>query len=156
MLNVFVYGEGQRSEEVIPKGLKYCRDVEATFPFVDFEANEVNSNIVNEIDEGTLIDRLHFKSRYGATLNIEFLSTGAKAALLVHNSDYVVDTLECGHNALCMIFSCCTGSIVMRRNLNGYMETLYEVDRPITVNGVRFITIEDAWRYMENVAHYTP
>lgn len=114
MLTIYIKGVGQSNADVVPAEKEVITDVEAAFISVNFSASESNCRLVKEIDQGTLLDRRHFTDRFGVRLYTDMLSTGGKTALLVNNTNKVVDIKECGWNARDAIITYCRdGAIVM-------------------------------------------
>lgn len=97
-----------------PAEIPVVTNVESAFLWVKFEATEENKALVQKIEQGTLVDRTAFIDRMGYRLYTECLSTGCKAALLVQNTDKLIDLRECGLNAINVIFSTCkSGRVLM-------------------------------------------
>ena len=96
MLEVYIYAHGTRVEEAVPSGMELIRDPEAYSSCLE------------------LRDGSRFLDRFGVTLYTQQLSTGCKAALMVNNSDKVIDLRECGVNAISAILSLCkSGRVAM-------------------------------------------
>lgn len=91
MLNVYIYGQASDAKGVIPKDKDLIQDPEVAFLMTRISADSTDAKLVEAIDEGRLIDGRTFVDRFGVTLYTSCLSTGCKAALLVNNTDAVVD-----------------------------------------------------------------
>lgn len=91
-------------------------DVHRAFMSVRLTGTKEEREIIRVIEKGEYLDSMSFKDRFGFKLPIEALSSGSRAALCVLNfPDKVIDTRECGLNALGAIMNICNkGSIVVR------------------------------------------
>lgn len=97
-----------------PAEIPIVTNVESAFLWAKFEATEENKALVRKIEQGTLVDRATFIDRMGYRLYTECLSTGCKAALLVQNTDKLIDLRECGLNAINTILTTCkSGKVLM-------------------------------------------
>lgn len=146
MLSVYLYDYPLNSADVVPQDKKLIRDVEKYFRMVNFSDTEINRLIVEELEEGKLISRYAFIDRFGYIIPIEFLSTGCKAALMVHNSDYVIDLLECGRNAINVIFNRCDGSVALRKPGSWYGPYDGPAEKEFQIDGRVCVGIADARR----------
>ena len=114
MLEVYIYAHGTRVEEAVPSGMELIRDPEAYFSCLELRCDDIDRDLVRVIEEGTLLDGSRFLDRFGVMLYTQQLSTGCKAALMVNNSDKVIDLRECGVNAISAILSLCkSGRVAM-------------------------------------------
>lgn len=114
MLEVYIYAHGTRVEEAVPSGMELIRDPEAYSSCLELRCDDIDRDLVRVIEEGTLLDGSRFLDRFGVTLYTQQLSTGCKAALMVNNSDKVIDLRECGVNAISAILSLCkSGRVAM-------------------------------------------
>lgn len=93
-------------------------NVEKLFDTIVLKGTPTERKIIELIEKGHWNDGNSFIDRFGYKLRIEELSTGAKAVLCVLNcEDIVVDTIECGLNAIsAMICFCKSGNILLRIN----------------------------------------
>lgn len=107
MLEVYIYAHGAQVERVLPKGADLVRDPEAYFSRLTLRCDDVDRSLVRVIERGTLLDGSRFLDRFGTVLYTHQLSTGCKAALMVNNSDKVIDLRTCGVNAVSAILSLC-------------------------------------------------
>lgn len=103
-----------RRQELSPD-LKVIEDVELGFLKFRLLDSELNRRAIATIEDGSYLDEESFVDRFGYKLYKRFLSTGCKAALCVINlSEYVINTIECGVNALSFIIDNCTeGTIII-------------------------------------------
>ena len=89
-------------------------DVEYSFNTIIIDGDEVSGRIIEEIEQGTYLDAAYFTDRFGAKVSNMYLSTGCKAALLVHyRQDAIIDTKECGLNARDAIIKFCPDGNVL-------------------------------------------
>lgn len=109
MLHLYFKGQDYR----VPTDKSVVRNVEHTFLGMGFTATPENKKLVYAIDQGELLDRYVFIDRFGQHLYTDCLSTGCKAALLVQNTDKVIDLCECGLNAVNTILSVCKEGYVL-------------------------------------------
>jgi hypothetical protein len=150
MLTVYLRGVSETNADVIPEGLDIVTDSESAFTLLDFQATEPNKSLVREIDKGELLDRRFFLDRFGVQLYTEMLSTGCKTALLVNNTNKVIDLLECGANARDAIFANCkNGSIVMDIP-DIALCTLGKGPVEVCINGHMFHSLDDVNWYLED------
>lgn len=114
MLEVYIYAHGTQVEGAVPSDVELVRDPEAYFSRLALRCDDIDKNLVRVIEEGTLLDGHRFLDRFGVMLYTQQLSTGCKAALIVNNSDKVIDLRECGVNAISAILSLCkSGRVAM-------------------------------------------
>ena len=151
MLNIYVYESPRTSIDVVPAGLDLIRDVEKNFYRVEFEASETNKVIVKTIEEGVLIDRYYFLDRFGCKMTTDNLSTGCKAALMVDNSNFVIDLLECGNDIKSYIFANCSGSIAIRWSWSWLPLRVNSMNRLYTINGSKPVSESEARRRLQHV-----
>jgi len=114
VLKVFVYKFDGSDSEIVPEGLEFVRNPVPYFSKVIISADATDKALVETIDEGVLVDSTKFLDRFGVMLYTRQLSTGCKVALLVNNTDAVIDLRECGPNAVSAILSLCkSGSVAL-------------------------------------------
>ena len=108
MINIY------RNQKDFPENLEYVQlnDVyfnEVTFDLLDERAKE----IVEKIDGTEILSKYKVKSRFGdEILNIDKLSSGCKTVLnVLYNSDKVFWIMECGENALEVLFQLEKGNV---------------------------------------------
>lgn len=102
-------------DEKVRPDIELIEDVELQFNEIDLTGSDVEKAILFDIDKaqyngkGTIIDR------FGNRLYKSELSTGSKAALIVlRHPDKLINTIECGLNALStIIVNCNTGNILL-------------------------------------------
>lgn len=92
------------------------QDIDELFDELDLQVTNLNKQIVKNIEQGELISNQAFIDRFGYKLYISDLSTGCKAALILANiHDIVLDTIECGENAVdAMISFINKGTIIIQ------------------------------------------
>lgn len=144
MLNIYVYNLPGSAEGVVPNELYLVTDVEEDFNKVYFDADDINKKLVHEIDGGTLQDRYSALDRFGYKIHTSQLSSGCKAALIINNSTFVVDLLECSNNTIGTIFSFCDGNVAIPLPSTGYGEYSGTEDKEFIVNGKKCIGINQA------------
>jgi hypothetical protein len=90
------------------------RDVEEAFIGIALKRDDVVDNLLREIDKAKYYSEDRFEDRFGVPVYITELSTGCKAALLVHfYPDKVIDLIECGVNARDAILrNCLSGNVI--------------------------------------------
>lgn len=111
-LNIYIkdYEEAQAIAEVTSslEGLPLIWDIEKEFHLITLLGTDTEREIIAEIEQGKYLDNLSFLDRFGYKLRREYLSTGCKVALTVlHNPDKIINTVECGMNALGTIITYC-------------------------------------------------
>ena len=150
MLNVYIYGQASDAKGVIPKDKDLIQDPEVAFLMTRISADSTDAKLVEAIDEGRLIDGRTFVDRFGVTLYTSCLSTGCKAALLVNNTDAVVDLRGCGFNALSAIFSFCRdGNIALALPGLDLADLSEGAEVAINIKGHVFTRVADAYKAME-------
>lgn len=151
MLDVYLYNPDSPMGDFLPKGLELIRDPDAVFMETKLAADSTDAKLVEVIDGGKLVDGQTFVDRFGVTLYTSNLSTGCKAALLVNNTDNVVDLRECGINAISAIFSFChKGHVTL--SLPGLDLTDFSEGAEVAINieGHVFTKVRDAYRGLED------
>ena len=124
------------------------RDVEAFFDETDFEITPLVSKIVQLIEKGTILDCFSFLDRFGYKQNIENMSTGCKAALSVLRSDQWIDLVECNRKARNVIFSLCSGHVVVDTPSSSLVDYSDGKRLDICVEGHIFHTIDELNEYI--------
>ena len=82
-------------------GMDFIWNVEGAFEGLNLTGSKEEKSIIQDIDKGEYLDNFYFIDRFGSKIQRCYLSTGCKAALVVlHNPDKLVNTVECGKNAL--------------------------------------------------------
>ncbi len=124
-LTIYVRGEDDSNIQ-----LPIAHDVEMQFHKTRLYKNEYNIKALKEIEKATYNDEFSFIDRFGFKLYTKNMSTGCKAAVCVHEfPSMVIDTIECGLNALNFIIANCTNGVI----LVSPESTLFSVDTPIDV-----------------------
>lgn len=134
-MSLVIYLEGER----LPEDKRLIRDVETWFVYPKTEDTAIDV-ILENVEGGRFYDDTYFTDRFGGNLYWEYLSTGAKAAVLAHlKSDYVVDFLEAGDNVLeCMVVNRIDGNILIDSLSRIYGLPCYDAEIDITYRGVRY------------------
>ena len=109
MLNVLMYGTDEYDNGLLVK------DVEAEYFSSDVadKISEKDNDIITFIDESKISNGELF-DRFGNKLYPDTFSTGCKAALLVrYEPNKIINTVECGTNAIeCILLNCKNGTIL--------------------------------------------
>lgn len=126
-MSLTLYIKGENDGDI---QLPVARDVELQFLKTRLKKDDYTVKALKEIEQATYNDEHSFIDRFGFKLYSKNISTGCKAALCVHEfPTTVVNTIECGTNALEFIIANCTdGYILMSRE-----STLFYVDGQIDV-----------------------
>ena len=122
-------------KKAIPESLELIKINDQFFNKYTVEhLDERAADIIWGIDRSKMIDKYFIESRFdGTKLNIDKLSTGCKTALnIMYNPDKIFDILECGENALEMIYALEQGNVYCDYPMIAFNMT--EV-RAIDVNG---------------------
>ncbi|MBR5484908.1 MAG: DUF4869 domain-containing protein [Oscillospiraceae bacterium] len=140
----------------IKEDTKMSTDVEAVFTRMKngIEDTKLNRQLLKEIEKAEYCDSHSFIDRFGNKLNLMYLSTGCKAALLVAAfPDIEIDIDECGYNARdSIIRHIKNGNIIMSEPL---MELSFDEEDPIDndisvqVDGYVFTTMEELCKYFQ-------
>ena len=145
MLHLYMYGPGSKPENVTPYGMEIVNDIEMEFENGKVEVTETAKLLVEDIDEGKLIDGSTFINKIGWETSIENLSTGAKAGLLVERSaktHKVINLIECGKNAIVsIILNCRDGYATLLDPM--YELDLYSIEREVSLDAPIDVLIED-------------
>ena len=104
--------------------------------------------LLSEIEQGSFLSDVAYTDRFGYKLHIDDMSEGCKAALCVeYCQDNVIDTIECGDNAIDTIIKIMkNGAIVL------HDPVCLSVDTPVDVicNGYHFTDGYELTRYLED------
>jgi hypothetical protein len=102
----------------LPNNQNLITDAEIAFKSLPNGIDDTHENreFIEEIEGGQYKDQYTFTDRFGCKLYKEDLSTGCKVAILIaEKQDSIIDTMECGINALISIITHCkSGSILIR------------------------------------------
>lgn len=143
MYNVYVKGiDDPKSENVIS-------DIESAFGKVTLCGDPKERLILEMVDSGSYCDSKYFYDRNGAKTSVVFLSSGAKAALLVyHFPQSVINCIEMGSNALSVLFKVSnTGNIIIA-NQNYYISDGDALETIINYRGYRFSNVDEFSDYL--------
>lgn len=73
--------------------------------FRDMKVDDTIRSLAWNIDHAKILDGGRILNKYGRVFDMSYLSTGCKTAINAYRyTDYVVNTIECGDNALQEIF----------------------------------------------------
>lgn len=73
--------------------------------FRDMKVDDTIRSLAWNIDRAKILDGGRILNKYGRVFDMSYLSTGCKTAINAYRyTDYVVNTIECGDNALQEIF----------------------------------------------------
>ena len=91
-------------------------DVDKEFAKLKIKCSAYERKVIELIDKGKLLDGKSYIDRFGFKLRLSEISSGSKTALcVINNPDKIVDTAECGLNALSAIICVCrNGNILVR------------------------------------------
>lgn len=126
-MSLTLYIKGENDGDI---QLPVARDIELQFLKTRLKKDDYTVKALKEIEQATYNDEHSFIDRFGFKLYSKNISTGCKAALCVHEfPTIIINTVECGTNALEFIIANCTdGYILMSRE-----STLFYVDGQIDV-----------------------
>lgn len=83
-------------------------NIENIFNSVKVIDTPIVRELIQEIESGEYVDEYRFKDKFGATLYVDYLSTGCKAAIILAlGYKEKLDLTECGYNALDAILKHC-------------------------------------------------
>lgn len=120
-------------------------DVEEAFDKIKLTGSEKDREILRVLEEGEYINNSSYIDRFGVKLPLDSISSGSKCAFCVlYFPDKVVDTRECGLNALSTIISTCNKGNVIIRDIQVKLPT-YGFNTKINVecNGRHFTDFDD-------------
>lgn len=123
--------------------IKQEQNIDALFMKLKIKVTNEAKQLVADIDHGKLIDSYSFIDRFGNQHNLNDLSTGCKAALLVCFGNNEIDFTSSGQNAI---------EATIRNVKHGKMviptpgsDMEYDIDNPeqidVEIDGYRFGTI---------------
>ena len=136
-------------------GLSIENDAEKLFSMTKLNGTHEERKLNEVIEKGSWNDDSSFIDRFGFKLPIDDLSTGCKAALAVLNHpEIVLDTIECGVNAVDAMFCLCkNGSIIAdleKVSFEDEMASQIEGGVDICINGLRIYDINYFVRYVND------
>ena len=153
VLNIFI------RDEPYPGNLEIIDNIEVAFVKYKFKNTEFERNILRVIENAAICNTNAFIDRFGNKLPISDLSTGTKAALLIHaNPDKLVDTIECGLNALSSILSFCKAGNVLMHDYQTHLPYVDDVNPIIDVclDKYRFDNLDRLCDYLCNERPFAP
>lgn len=149
MLNIYFKGEDNK----IDKDLELVTDAELEFNKIGIPNTDIARTLIKKIEQGEYFDDFSFIDRFGNKLDMEYMSTGCKAALVVSaNPDKLIDLRECGWNARDEIIkNCKEGNILIEHNDITFGYTREEENKEIDVrlDNYRFTSISSLNRYVK-------
>lgn len=113
-MSLTIYIKGENDSDI---KLPIARDVELQFLKTRLKKDDYTVKALKEIEQAIYNDGHSFIDRFGFKLYSKNISTGCKAALCIHEfPTTIINTVECGTNALEFIIANCTdGYILMSR-----------------------------------------
>ncbi len=124
-LTIYIIGENDSNIQ-----LPIAHDIEMQFLRTRLKNDTYTVKALKEIEQAEYNDEYSFIDRFGFKLYSKNMSTGCKGALCVHAfPDMVINTIECGTNALKFIIAnCSTGYVLMSREaMIFYTETPVDI-----------------------------
>lgn len=133
-------------------------DIESEFTTVVLQDTAEVRRIISTLEKGGYVDANSFDDRFGTRLPITDLSTGCKTALLVLcETGKVIDTLECGYNALSAIITTCTeGSILMRVPYGKLPTAGYGDKIDVVIDNLHFTSFSRLNGYLQDEWPFSP
>ncbi len=144
MFHVFVKGIDEPADIVW--------DVHAAFGRVTLCGDDGERLILQRVEKASYCDSTHFLDRNGGKTGLMYLSSGAKAALLVyHCPETVINFVEAGSNALSALFKVTdTGNIVVA-NRKYLISDRGALDTTIQYRGYCFSSVRAFRDYLANL-----
>lgn len=103
-------------------------DINKMFDMIDVKGTEKERLALQLIDKATYKNELEVIDRFGDKISISNISTGCKAVIVILNSKEPISTIECGMNALSVIFSLCDNGTVYVRDIWDKFPVIYNSD----------------------------
>lgn len=129
---------------------KLIHDVEYEFMEIELNGSDIEKLLLNDIEQAKYSDKGHFIDRFGVYLTKEFLSTGCKAALIVINrGDKIINTVECGRNALASIIEHCSSGAILMHNDCESIPYINNTNIDVVVDNNHFTDFDRLNRYIE-------
>jgi hypothetical protein len=129
-------------------------DVDDEFSKIRLPDTAKNRQIIERIEQGKYEDEIYYIDRFGYKLYKQYMSSGCKAALLIQNTDLVVDTTECGANAIAAILNLCDSGSAILVDKNSKLPYSQFVQNGtkcnIEFNGYHFTDIRRLNKYIED------
>ena len=114
-------------------------DINKMFDMIDVKGTEQERLALQLIDKATYKNELEVIDRFGDKISINNISTGCKAVIVILNSKEPVSTIECGMNALSVIFSLCGNGTIYVRDIWDKFPVVYNSDVVnIEIDGMTF------------------
>ena len=114
-------------------------DINKMFDMIDVKGTEKERLALQLIDKATYKNELEVIDRFGDKISINNISTGCKAVIVILNSKEPVSTIECGMNALSVIFSLCDNGTIYVRDIWDKFPVVYNSDAVnIEIDGMTF------------------
>lgn len=114
-------------------------DINKMFDMIDVKGTEKERLALQLIDKATYKNELEVVDRFGDKISISNISTGCKAVIVILNSKEPISTIECGMNALSVIFSLCdNGTIYVRDIWDKFPEVVSSDKVNIEIDGKKF------------------
>lgn len=128
----------------------FVKDVELAFKSIKIQRSSFNVDAIRTIDKGVYNDSTSFIDRFGFKLYLDDLSTGCKAAICANSlPDAVVNTIECGINALSFIVTNCKSGNILVSNESLIFTGESSAIIDVVFNGVKFNSLGDLNNYLK-------
>ena len=153
MLKIFI------RDEPYPDGIEIIDNIEAAFVKYKFKNTEFERSILRVIENATIYNTNSFVDRFGNKLPISDLSTGTKAALLINAyPDKLIDTIECGLNALSSILSLCKDGNILMHDYQTHLPYVDDVNPMVDacLDQYRFDNLDRLCEYLCNERPFAP
>lgn len=146
-MSLNIYFEGV---DTLPNDVVVERDVEHLFGSIVLDGSANDQLFIQAIEQGKYLDDTRFVDRFGTTLYLDCLSTGAKAALsLYHRPDVIIWCGEIGCNALTQMVKYCTnGAILVHADCHFVYGLVEDVTIDVEARGRRYTLLNDLAKYM--------
>lgn len=156
MTNIFNY------KGSYPVNLESLIDIEYAFSKYNvlnkcFTDKALTNTILRYIDKTEIVDEYYLRNRFGKQIPIYAISTGAKAALLlafIDNPDsYILDTKECGWNAIQAIILFCKNCNILTNYIskNEYHEFYRDIEICVKFDGQVFNSTYSLNEYVDEM-----
>lgn len=141
-LTIYIKGENDSNSQ-----LPVARDVELQFLKTRLKKDDYTVKALKEIEQATYNDEYSFIDRFGFKLYSKNMSTGCKAVLCVHEfPTTVIDTIECGLNAINFIIANCTDGAILINP--GSMLFYVDTSIDVIIDGRRFTDCDSLSEYI--------
>ena len=132
-------------------------DIEKEFKMIRLSGKDIEKALIKQIEDGTWNDSKSFIDRFGFKLHNSELSTGCKAALVVANTDKLVNLRECGLNALDHIISLCKSGNIEVVDTGVTFRTIdINKDIDVELDGYRFSNTDRLNHYIQSERPFKP